>query len=97
MPIGKGRAFAAKGTGVLIGYVEVSIFGAAGLPGECRRGHPWGPGKVLIGWQPCRCRGGWGHHWAACEEPGCSEIWYYPRHVASQPSGDGQASGPTSP
>jgi hypothetical protein len=24
-------------------------------PAACEHGHPWGPGRVLIGWKSCRC------------------------------------------
>jgi len=24
-------------------------------PAQCERGHPWGPGLVLIGWKSCSC------------------------------------------
>jgi hypothetical protein len=55
-----------------------------GFPEECRLGHQWKPGTVLITWRPCECepaattRGG--HVEVTCNEPGCSERWQRPLH-----------------
>jgi hypothetical protein len=54
------------------------------FPLECRAHHPWRPGTVTISWEPCGCppaqaaRGG--HLKVACGEPGCTEVWWRPRH-----------------
>src|SRR6266498_2924245 len=47
-------------------------------PVACRKGHPWGPGRVSVGWTPCRCAGGDGHLRVHCGEQGCGETWYKP-------------------
>jgi hypothetical protein len=55
-----------------------------GFPEQCRLGHQWKPGTVLITWRPCECetaaaaRGG--HIEVTCNEPGCSERWQRPLH-----------------
>lgn len=54
-------------------------------PVQCPAGHPWGPGRVIVGWSPCDCPGafqhpGQGHLWVRCGTQGCSAIWYKPRH-----------------
>lgn len=55
-----------------------------GFPHECRSHHPWQPGSVTITWEPCDCpasRGARGGHIkVACNEPGCTEVWWAPRH-----------------
>ena len=52
-------------------------------PLRCREGHPWGPGRVVVGWTPCPCAGnsGRGHLTVACAAPGCDERWYEPPHA----------------
>jgi hypothetical protein len=58
-------------------------------PERCEHGHEWGPGRVLVTWQPCSCPGAqalhedqaiWGHFAVACREPGCGAVWYDPPH-----------------
>src|SRR5215469_11672528 len=54
-------------------------------PLECAAGHPWGPGRVTVGWMPCDCPNAranrvLGHLWVRCRAEGCSSIWYRPRH-----------------
>jgi hypothetical protein len=54
-------------------------------PEQCQAGHPWGPGRVIVGWQPCQCAAalaepGKGHQVVCCHEPGCTSAWYKPRH-----------------
>jgi hypothetical protein len=51
-------------------------------PLACRKGHPWGPGRVSVGWTPCRCAGGDGHLRVHCGERDCGETWYKPPHTA---------------
>src|ERR1022692_4671965 len=54
------------------------------IPDQCRMHHPWGPGLVTIGWEPCECapaqaaRGG--HIAVRCLQPRCEEEWLAPRH-----------------
>jgi hypothetical protein len=61
----------------------------SGLPLACRARHPWLPGTVTITWEPCSCppaqtaRGG--HLKVACDEPGCTELWWSPRHRSGMP------------
>lgn len=52
-------------------------------PEQCPNGHPLGPGKVLIGWQPCSCaskdKGGpGGHRTIVCVT--CGVTLYRPPH-----------------
>jgi len=56
-------------------------------PERCANGHEWGPGRVLVSWQRCRCAGAqtlhedqaiWGHVTIACPAPGCRSVWYDP-------------------
>ncbi len=56
-------------------------------PTECRKGHPWAPGRIICGWMPCDCPGamrhpGRGHLWVRCrgDHDHCAETWYEPRH-----------------
>lgn len=56
-------------------------------PVECERRHPWGPGRVIVGWQPCSCDPareaqprGPGHLYVSCQERGCTSRWYRPAH-----------------
>ena len=56
-------------------------------PVHCAAGHPWGPGRITVGWMPCDCpdavrEPGHGHLWVRCRVAGCREIWYRPRHTA---------------
>src|SRR6266536_128189 len=55
-----------------------------GFPEQCRLGHPWKPGTVVIDWRPCECRTAsaarGGHLEVGCGTPGCSERWQRPRH-----------------
>jgi hypothetical protein len=57
---------------------------SANIPVACRLHHPWRPGTVTVSWEPCECaaaqaaRGG--HIRVACRAPGCSEVWWSPRH-----------------
>src|ERR1700722_10945701 len=67
-------------------------------PEHCQAGHPWGPGRVIVGWMPCDCPAaarepGHGHLWVRCRAEGCREIWYRPRHtpLAGARSGQGRA------
>src|SRR5215469_16571753 len=58
-------------------------------PLECAAGHPWGPGRVTVGWMPCDCPNAranrvLGHLWVRCRAEGCSSIWYRPRHERSR-------------
>ena len=50
-------------------------------PPECRYGHPWGPGLVIVSWLPCGCAGGDGHLRVSCADPACASVWYSPQHV----------------
>jgi len=50
-------------------------------PLECRYGHPWRPGRVLVGRTSCLCAGGDGHLRVHCAEPECPSVWYRPPHV----------------
>lgn len=65
--------------------MPVSVFASGGHPDSCRRGHPWGPGQILVGWTPCLCpnaaANGKGHHWVRCETAGCGEVWTDPPHA----------------
>jgi hypothetical protein len=53
----------------------------------CGNGHPWGPGRVIVSWQPCLCdpareaqpRGS-GHRLIECRTPGCGWVDYEPLH-----------------
>jgi uracil phosphoribosyltransferase len=54
-------------------------------PAGCPAGHPWGPGRVIVGWMPCDCPGalrhpGRGHLWVRCGTKDCTATWYRPRH-----------------
>jgi hypothetical protein len=54
-------------------------------PLSCSAGHPWAPGRIIVGWMPCDCPGamrepGRGHLWVRCKTPGCAGIWYRPEH-----------------
>jgi len=54
-------------------------------PDHCQAGHPWGPGRVIVGWSPCDCPGaltlpGRGHLVVRCRTTGCTSAWYQPRH-----------------
>jgi hypothetical protein len=54
-------------------------------PEQCRHGHPWGPGRVIVSWSPCDCAPaqaelGRGHLTVSCRSDGCRSRWYQPRH-----------------
>jgi hypothetical protein len=54
-------------------------------PLACAAGHPWAPGRVIVGWMPCDCPAaarepGRGHLWVRCRAEGCASIWYKPPH-----------------
>jgi len=52
-------------------------------PAQCQHGHPWGPGRITLGWLPCQCAKagpGAGHRTVSCREPGCRSVWYEPPH-----------------
>jgi hypothetical protein len=56
-------------------------------PTKCERGHRWGPGRVIVSWQPCGCgpareilAKGSGHRTISCRVPGCGATHYQPRH-----------------
>lgn len=49
-------------------------------PAECPAGHPWGPGRVIVAFTPCACKGGAGHTRVHCGTKGCREVWYDPPH-----------------
>jgi hypothetical protein len=56
-------------------------------PDQCQHGHQWGPGRVIVSWMPCQCAParaararGSGHRTIACREPGCTSVYYEPRH-----------------
>jgi hypothetical protein len=56
-------------------------------PTECGNGHRWGPGRVLVSWQPCECSParavqprGAGHRVIACRAPGREQAAYEPPH-----------------
>jgi hypothetical protein len=54
-------------------------------PEACHHGHPWGPGRVIVGWEPCDCgaaqaQPGHGHLWVRCWAEGCRPIWRQPPH-----------------
>lgn len=56
-------------------------------PEGCQFGHPWGPGRVIVGWLPCSCdparkaqQRGPGHLTVSCQAPGCRSVWYRPDH-----------------
>jgi len=56
-------------------------------PAQCAAGHPWGPGKVIVSWQPCHCGParavlptGSGHRTISCRAQGCGAIHYDPPH-----------------
>jgi hypothetical protein len=72
-----------------MGQVKQSGGGDPGFPVACRARHPWLPGTVAITWEPCDCpaarqaRGG--HLKVACGEPGCTEVWWSPRHRPDTP------------
>jgi hypothetical protein len=57
---------------------------SSSIPVACRLHHPWQPGTVTLSWEPCECaaaraaRGG--HIRVSCDAPGCSEVWWSPRH-----------------
>ena len=59
------------------------------IPEQCRMHHPWGPGLVTIGWEPCECapaqaaRGG--HIAVRCLQPRCEEEWLAPLHHRTNP------------
>jgi hypothetical protein len=55
-------------------------------PTQCERGHPWGPGRVIVSWMPCQCEParaaqprGSGHRTITCRT-GCESVVYEPRH-----------------
>jgi len=56
-----------------------SVFASGGYPEACRRGHPWGPGRITINWSPCEKHLA-GHHHVYCRPPegGCGEVWTDP-------------------
>jgi hypothetical protein len=61
-------------------------------PGECRSGHSWYPGRVIISFVPCPCAGGSGHVRVRCLASGCHSVWYQPPHkpgseITGQPGG----------
>jgi hypothetical protein len=43
-------------------------------PSECVNGHPFTPGQMLVGHQPCTCQGG--HTVWTCRE--CDAMFYWP-------------------
>jgi len=56
---------------------------------QCQNGHEWGPGRVLVSYTRCYCRpvraaygepGDMGRLTVACRVPGCTSMWYTPRH-----------------
>jgi hypothetical protein len=56
-------------------------------PTEGANGHRWGPGKVIVSWQPCLCAParkersrGPGHRVIECRTRGCGSAYYEPRH-----------------
>ena len=52
-------------------------------PRQCERGHPWGPGRVLVRWRRCWCVGlelGDGHIVVECVVEGCRSAWLSPPH-----------------
>ncbi|MGO9144141.1 MAG: hypothetical protein ACLP70_22275 [Streptosporangiaceae bacterium] len=62
-------------------------------PEHCPAGHPWAPGRVIVGWMPCDCAGalrhpGRGHLWVRCRGVTCTATWYQPRHDDTQPKPD---------
>jgi hypothetical protein len=67
--------------------VGVRLPGWWTYPTECENGHRWGPGMVIVSWQPCLCdparaaqpRGS-GHRVIACRAPGCEWAAYEPPH-----------------
>jgi hypothetical protein len=56
-------------------------------PEHCAKGHPWGPGRIIVSWEPCQCgparaaqpRGS-GHRVVLCRTDGCRSVWYEPPH-----------------
>jgi hypothetical protein len=49
------------------------------LPTECPNGHPFGPGRVLVGWSTCSCQGEpGGHRTVFCRV--CGQTRYDPQH-----------------
>lgn len=53
-------------------------------PAQCRNGHAWGPGLVIVGWTPCQCAEqgrGAGHQTVRCGVPGCRSVWHMPPHI----------------
>jgi hypothetical protein len=59
-------------------------------PTHCPRGHLLGPGKVLVGHQPCNCRQRGGHVTWECLE--CCAVVYAPPFMADcQPLGGAAA------
>jgi hypothetical protein len=56
-------------------------------PAHCSRGHPWGPGRVIVSWTPCDCdpaiadpSAGQGHLTVRCRAQGCPSLWRRPPH-----------------
>jgi hypothetical protein len=56
-------------------------------PERCQNGHEWGPGRIIVAWQPCECapaqaerEHGPGHLVVHCQAPECRSAWYQPRH-----------------
>ena len=65
-------------------------------PARCGAGHAWGPGKVIVSWQPCQCgparaalAHGSGHRTIACRAPGCRYVCYEPPHEPEPEPGAG--------
>ena len=56
-------------------------------PLACEHGYEWGPGRIIVSWQPCECAPAAaerehepGHLVVHCQAPGCRSAWYQPRH-----------------
>jgi hypothetical protein len=55
-------------------------------PVQCRHGHPWSPGHVIVSYVRCLCRadeGIFGHTVVRCTTDGCRSAWYRPQHYPS--------------
>jgi hypothetical protein len=66
-------------------------------PQQCEHGHPWGPGRVIVAWRRCWCRGpGEGHTIVACRVPGCPCVSCIPAHVPEEDD-DAEAVSPQDP
>ena len=50
------------------------------VPDACPNGHPFGPGRVVVGWHPCLCvEGRSGHRTYWCRT--CRVTVYVPPHT----------------